>query len=354
VGKSHLQSRTLALGGQIKQSWWKNTEKTLACLLGRREKLIRTVALAEQTLNFPDAFSFRQLPGDWPRGNSLIGNTFVLPPPVDGEYRGDYLIVGTPPPSIVKTKIPKKNRIFILLEPPEFWSPRREFLDQFGVLVTPYQVQHFHGLQVLAPTTGCNWWYGVSKNGHQNTGVFLTFKDILNEPIVPKIHRLSVITSMKSRLPGQKDRLKFIEMVASVLGDNVEVFGHGVRPVSDKREALRPFQFHLALENSVHSDYWTEKLSDPILGRCVVFYHGASRVKHYFPEKSVVPINIYEPMKAVEKIQDTMKDFDLDHYFTDIESARKKILFKYNSIFFIDKLLNVIQGRHAEKVVRFV
>jgi hypothetical protein len=309
---------------------------------------IRTVAGAADHLNYPSPLALRQMPGQWPQGNALVGRTFFLPPPTDGEYRGDYLLVGTPPPKNIKTNIPKSRRIFLLLEPPEFWKPSPEFLENFGVLVAPYHVDGFKGLQVVAPGPAGNWWYGIEKDGHKDTGRFLSFEEIRDEPLASKENRLSVITSAKNFLPGQKDRLAFIKTLTEVLGDKVEVFGYGFRPIGDKRDALRPFQFHLALENSVHSDYWTEKLSDPLLGRCITFYHGATRIRNYFPEKSVVPIDIYDPQGAIETIRTFLNKKDFSELQADIESARQKILFTYNSPFFIDKLIDKIEAAQAE------
>ena len=308
---------------------------------------IRTVASAAPTLDYPTALGLRQMPGAWPRGNALVGRTFFLPPPTDGEFRGDYLLVGTPPPKNIKTNIPKDRRVFLLLEPPEFWEPSPEFLEHFGVLVAPYQVQGFKGLQVVAPGPAGNWWYGIEKDGHRDTGRFLSFEEIRDEPMAEKQHRLSVVTSAKNFLPGQKDRIDFIQKVVEEFEDLVDVFGYGFKAIADKRDALRPYRFHLALENSVHSDYWTEKLSDPLLGRCVTFYHGATRIRNYFSESCVVPLNIYEPQQALATIRQTMATFGQKDYSQDIESARQKILYTYNGPFFIDKLLDKIEAVQA-------
>jgi hypothetical protein len=66
------------------------------------------------------------------------------------------------------------------------------------------------------------------------------------------------------------------------MGPELKIYGRGINPVPDKYEVLRKFRYHLALENCVQDDYWSEKLADPILALNKVFYYGASNVNKYF------------------------------------------------------------------------
>lgn len=306
---------------------------------------IRTVAVAADNLNYPTKLGCRQMPGSWPQGNSLVGRTFMLPPPSDGLYRGDYLVVGTPPPKQFKTVIPREKRIFMLFEPPEFWRPEKRFLDAFGCVVTPYRLKDFDGIQILAPATAGNWWYGAKKIRGQDTGEVLSFEEIRDESYPEKINKISIITSKKNYLPGHRDRLNFIQKLSETIPGELEIFGYGFKELQDKRDGLYPFRFHLAMENSVHSDYWTEKLSDPILGRCITFYYGATRIQDYFPEQSIIPINILDFDSSLSKISYFIKNRLPDNLDEDIESARSKVLYRYNAPFFLDYIIDELEKR---------
>ena len=55
-----------------------------------------------------------------------------------------------------------------------------------------------------------------------------------------------------------------------------------INPIEDKFDALIGYKYHLALENSVIPDYWTEKLADSLLAWCKPIYYGCPNINDYF------------------------------------------------------------------------
>ena len=49
--------------------------------------------------------------------------------------------------------------------------------------------------------------------------------------------------------------------------------------------------YAIVIENCIEDGYWTEKLVDSLLLKCVVFYWGASNVHAWFAPESVVPFS---------------------------------------------------------------
>jgi len=283
---------------------------------------------------------YRQWPGKWPNGSSLAGKTFFISP-VEDSFDADWLIYGAPGIETFSTTVPKSRRILLILEPPEYWRPPVDLLDQFGWIVSPYFIPEFGGAQIPSVTTGLFWWYGVGMEGHRPTRVNLDWEGLVAEEPTPKLPLVSTVTSAKSFLPGHRARLMFTAMLGEALGDRLHVYGHGFREVEDKRDVLVPYQYHLAIENSSHPHYWTEKLADPLLGRCKVFYYGATEVGRYFSSEAVVAIDIDRPQEAVDKILHSIQNEKVDHM--EIERAREMVLRVYNFPFFIDKLIDSIE-----------
>jgi hypothetical protein len=174
-------------------------------------------------------------------------------------------------------------------------------------------------------------------NGHKPVGGSLSFDEIRLEPRHKKDRLLSTIVSNKSFLPGHQSRIHFTLALKEQLGSAFDIFGYPHNPIADKRDALIGYKFHLAIENSVHPHYWTEKLADPILGRCKVFYHGAGEIHKYFPNDAVVAINIHEPEEAIRTITHHLNQADKINERA-IEVSRECVLSKFNFPFYFDKI----------------
>jgi len=306
---------------------------------------LRTAILAYDPQQPFSGHIYRQWPGQWPCGNSLVGRTLFIPA-AGQELRADWLVCPTPAPQNMNTSVPKHRRIFLVMEPPEYWQPPIELLNQFGWVVSPYVIPGFSGVQIQGVTTGLVWWYGVCMDGHRPMGKYLNWDAIAAEPAQPKLPLVSTITSTKSFLPGHRARLEFTALLKEALGDRLQLFGHGLNPIEDKRDALLPYQYHVAIENAVHPHFWTEKLADPLLARCKVFYFGATEVAQYFSNDSVVPIDIAQPQQAIDRILNEMDHGKLN--LLEIETSRERVLCEFNLPAFIDRLIDTILAKEGE------
>ena len=124
---------------------------------------------------------------------------------------------------------------------------------------------------------------------------------------------LSVIVSSKSVLPWQRLRLKLISDICSTL--SVSRYGREFNPISDKSDGLLNYRYHIACENSPLGP--SEKLWDPLLCSCVVFYAGDLRLVHPFLRKAIIPIPVNSSSRAISIIQAELSSSrilsELDH-----------------------------------------
>ena len=149
-----------------------------------------------------------------------------------------------------------------------------------------------------------------------------------------------MITSSKRMMPGHGKRMKFVEALREQLGNNIELFGQGIKFVDCKTEAINDFRFTISVENSQIPNYWTEKFADPILAYTVPFYCGCTNIGKYFPEDCYIPIDINNKEKAIAKIKEILANpqKEYDKRLPALIEARKKILDEYNLFAVIDRM----------------
>ena len=97
-------------------------------------------------------------------------------------------------------------------------------------------------------------------------------------------------------------------------GDEVDVFGRGLKDFEDKWEVIAPYKYHIAIENSSTEDYWTEKLADCFLAGSYPFYYGCPNLDDYFPQKTYtsIDINNVEETIAIIKQKIEEKQFEIE------------------------------------------
>ena len=92
-----------------------------------------------------------------------------------------------------------------------------------------------------------------------------SYDELKDMPVPEKTELLSSIISNKAFFPGHKKRLKFVERLRQDSSLMIDMYGKGIRYIEDKWDALAPYKYSLAIENSRSRDYWTEKLADCFL-----------------------------------------------------------------------------------------
>jgi hypothetical protein len=250
------------------------------------------------------------------------------------------------------------NQVFMLVEPPEVYVYKNDFLDKFTHIVGPafseYKaLDNFNFSNVCLP-----WSAGLS---FQDTKSDLKSKILRNFPsrisklfIEPpeiafsikelltmefeKMKFISVVTSNKDDTPMQRQRLDFIQYLEAKKNLPLKVYGRGYLPIRDKFEILSKSTHHLALENSSHEGNWTEKLSDSILTLNKTYYVGAPNIGNYFSTNIVQPIDLSDFEQAESQI---IEDFENKLVKTEeIFIARNELVNNLSLEAAIKKLIN--------------
>jgi len=150
----------------------------------------------------------------------------------------------------------------------------------------------------------------------------------LAPPQKPKL--LSVISSNKLVTEDHRQRLRFVEQLKSAFGDQIDVFGRGIRDMSDKSDAIWDYKYHIVLENDHSEFYMSEKLPDSYLGWSFPFYSGSVYASSVFREGSFGRIDMYDPTSSIATIQNHIRSnaFELNHKL--VTQSRAMVLDELN------------------------
>lgn len=224
-------------------------------------------------------------------------------------------------------KIATKTSVFVASEPKSIKQYDRAFLSQFDVVLTTDESTSHPGRKLSQ--LGLPWHIGAWSTDGQLLSDPINYRSF--ESLYPKKTKsISVVASNKAYTPGHRARLSFAEKLKGYFGDEIDVFGRNIRGFGDKTEVLLDYRYHVAIENSRHDDYWTEKLSDTYLALTYPIYFGCSNIGEYFPSDSMTSIDIRDVPAAIRTIKKLIESDVAERCHQHLETARKKVLEQHN------------------------
>lgn len=255
----------------------------------------------------------------------------------------DWLVVYDDLPSVAGERhplwmeelaCPPENTLLITVEPTSIKTYGRSYLQQFNWVLTtqePWATGRHRGLIRQQPAL--IWFYADSSpRGDYDT--------LLRHVPLGKSADLSTVCSSKRQGHTlHRRRYDFTQALKAEL-PFMDIYGRGVRPVTDKAEALDPYRYHLAIENHLGPHHWTEKLADPFLGACMPVYYGCPNAEEYFPPESFTRIDIADVDAAAETIRRAIRDKMWERNLPAILESRRRVLEEYGPIATVVRLIN--------------
>lgn len=260
----------------------------------------------------------------------------------EGDQPYDYLVVFANYSKIIRTSVPIERRIFIAGEPPSMKDYPEKFLAQFGRVISSHKsIQHPNA---CLEQQGYTWFSGIRFEDDGKQTVTRTYDDYQNEPPIPKTKMLSVVCSNKNSKPGHKKRFEFVQKLKAALGDELHLYGNGQNPIANKSDALRPYQYHITIENGSAPHYWSEKLADCYLDETYPFYAGCPEIDEYFPKTAYTRIDLDDLKGSIEIIRKVINEDRHLKTRPAIREAKQRVLNHYN-------LFNLIT-QHIEQITQ--
>lgn len=244
----------------------------------------------------------------------------------------DFLVVFGSGHPMIRENIAKENTLFIGSEPPAIKTYPEDYLGQFysAICSDPDAVQP--NLQLTQQ--GYPWFCGLSSDHLK------TYDDYKAEETIEKTKLISVVCSSKQTKPGHRKRFEFVQRLKEIFPDDLDIYGAGQNYVDDKADAVRPYKYHITIENSISLHYWSEKLADAYLEGAFPLYSGCPNLDQYFSPDAFRLIDIEDLDSTVATIRQCI-DADLYSQSTDaLYEAKQQVLDQYN-------LFNII-AEHIE------
>jgi hypothetical protein len=171
---------------------------------------------------------------------------------------------------------------------------------------------------------GQPWYYGICESQTHRSVVDYDFLQRLERPAKPC--RISVIASNKVTTDDHRQRLRFVERLKEAFPGELDVFGRGIRDVSDKADAIYPYQYHIVLENDHSGYYVSEKLTDSYLGWAFPFYSGSVRADALLPKGSFERIDMYDADRSIAIIRASLDSDIASQRFALFAEGREQVL----------------------------
>jgi len=231
---------------------------------------------------------------------------------------------------------PRRHTLLITAEPSSIKTYGSRFLRQFGYVLTsqePWAIRH---PRAVFSQPALLWFYG-------RTGELGSYNRMAALDGITKVSDISTVCSSKQQTHTlHRTRYDFVQALRKHLPE-LDVFGHGVRPIADKAEAIDPYRYHIAIENHIAPHHWTEKLADPLLGYSLPFYYGCPNAADYLPADSFIPITLEDPEATAEQIKRAIRDDEWVQRLSAIREARRRLL---DELGIFPTLSHFIEARH--------
>lgn len=283
-------------------------------------------------------------------GGMWKGRLFT-PFSLEDEYDWIAVLYETGPIPPVQTVGDPENVAYVSFEPREPGNVRRAFFQQFSraAVFDP---------RVTGPGVvrigGTPWWIGLTPSAFKGGPPSLDHDDLVAmTPPAAKRERISIIVSNKTFMPGHVARDRFLrEILRRPIARHIDVFGRGRRPIADKWDGIWPYAYHLAIENTRLSHYWTEKVTDAFLGYSLPIYWGCPNLDAYFPPSSFVDIDILDPDSAVEAMTRVLDEHAWAAALPSLRAARARVLDEHHPLSRIADLCDRPAARREQFAIR--
>lgn len=230
---------------------------------------------------------------------------------------------------------PREHTLLITTEPSSIKVYGQRFLAQFGAVLTSQEHWAIRHPRPIHSQTGLLWFYGIPYSGDSSAVLDHEALSCMTPTAKDKV--LSTVTSSKRmRHTFHHKRYNFVRRLKAEIPE-LDIFGHGIRPIADKAEGLDSYRYHIAIENHICRHHWTEKLADAFLGYTLPFYHGCPNTTDYFPADSFIPVDITDFPGTVATIRQAIENNEFEKRLPFIQQARKLVLEKYNIFAVLDR-----------------
>lgn len=201
--------------------------------------------------------------------------------------------------------IPKENVIGLSYEPPVFLQLTPEFVEYVKKHVSKYYIGQIHSN--LPPEF-------IEKYSYLNYNT-----DFNN---IPKTKPMSIIFSNKQYTNGHRYRHQLVKNILHTKLP-IDIYGLGcnrlmshdtrIKGAFSGTEPYDGYKFHITIENVSIPEYFSEKITQALVSKCVPIYWGCTHIDNYFPNMTYkLSGNITDDMTLIETICNNLEKHYID------------------------------------------
>jgi hypothetical protein len=154
-----------------------------------------------------------------------------------------------------------------------------------------------------------------------------------------KTKLISGVISSKNSMICQKRRTDFVQYyLKSFTGYDHYGRGTGI-PTVDKSDAIFPYKYTFNAENSYEMNYYTEKVTDAIVGESLCFYDGCPNIHEHFDSRAYIKIDLGNQKEAFDIITDAINNNEYEKRLPFIKQERLRILNELQPMPLVEKIL---------------
>ena len=193
---------------------------------------------------------------------------------------------------------------------------------------------------------------GRKQNTHNNA--FWQLGLYLNELVefsYEKIDKISSICSSKCFEIGHIIRIYLLKYIESKNDLEIDIYNSDnifnfknykgtATPNKDKYKGIVNYKYYFMIENNFEENFITEKIWEPILCECLVFYYGCPNISKYINPLAYVELDINDFEKCYQTIKQALEEDRWSQRINIIRQEKQKIL---NELLFFPRIQKIIQ-----------
>jgi GR25 family glycosyltransferase involved in LPS biosynthesis/tetratricopeptide (TPR) repeat protein len=205
-----------------------------------------------------------------------------------------FVIINSPPPG----EVYDPSRTIVFQMEPWVYDPSKNWgVKTWGEWAEPDPAKFMHVHSHKKFLNNVQWTLGGDLN-----------------KLPEKQDRVSFIVSQKLNDTGHVLRHQYV----SKFPEMIDVFGRanyrslsnyiGQVPGDDRYNVYSDYKYALAVENNSEHNYATEKIWEPLLCECLVFYWGCPNLEDYIDSRAFVRLPLENPAEAFEIVRKAVKE----------------------------------------------
>jgi hypothetical protein len=285
-----------------------------------------------------------------PDSKGIVGNCqFFVNQDIENP---DWVVVVESLDKKLPVHVARENTIFVAMENESIKNYEQAFTDQFNWVVTCHQLMR-HPRKIATQQAHFSHLFWARREEGQSLSDFQAqwkpYDELLplTSADIPKTKLITAVASHKTRSPGQKLRNDFIRAAKAHFGDQMDAFsnrddtfGPGTKVEKFKWNSLAPYEYYLAIDNSIAPHYWTSNIGDGWTAGCYPFYFGHEDIKEYFDPNAYTMIDINDVDGALATIDRVIAEHTREKRLAEIWEARRKYMREYNMFAMVAGVIN--------------